>query len=181
VVSHDVKRSRRVNPQLLTFAILSAVLGFVLRQVIPNPDQFPLHVIAITTIVLWIVFSSVLHALLRIFGGTASFIETLSVTLQVLAVVYVICNLIAFAARVFDRASIVDVSSETIEALAYFPVQFILLAVYMPLAVGPLHTLRGWRLFVPVVMIWVSLFVLVGILFVFVADMPMAMAPPPPP
>jgi Yip1 domain len=72
----------QINPQLLTFAILSIVLGLVLRQVLPT-SHVPVHVAALIALIVWFVLSAFLHLLLRLVGGTGTFVSTVSVAFHV--------------------------------------------------------------------------------------------------
>ena len=95
-------------------------------------------------------------------------------TLLALAAVYVVCNLIGLIARVIGRTPLGDAHDlELVEAVAYFPLQFLLLSIYMPLAVRPLHRVSRWRLLLAVLM-WGALFVIAGIILFFVVGQPMA-------
>ena len=164
----------KLNPQLFTFAILSAVLGLVLRQVLPSPDQLPVHVMALTVLILWFTASALLHGLLRLFGGQGGFLETITVAMHVLAAIYVVCNLVGLIARVIGRTPMGDINDiEVVEAIAYFPLQFLLLSIYIPFAVRPLHRVTRWRLFLAVVL-WCGAFAIAGIILFFVVGQPMA-------
>jgi hypothetical protein len=169
--------SDRINPRLVTFAILSAVLGFTLRQVLPT-SLLPIHVVVMVVVILWFVLSALLHLLLRLLGGTGAFVATVSAALHIFSVVYVVCNVVALLARIAALTPLADVWDTTlVEVLAYFPLQFLLLGTYMPRTLRYVHQISGWRLFLFVSVVWSAIVAVVGVVIFLTVGMPMA--PPP--
>jgi len=106
----------------------------------------------------WLALSACTHAVARTIGGKASFEESVTITVQVFAAVYVVANFVALIwfmirgswtfAGIGRISPSIDFSPpvrsfyET--ARAYFLVQGILLGIYCPIALHNTHRI-GWR------------------------------------
>jgi hypothetical protein len=141
----------RLNPKLLSFLLISIFVGSALNANIrgrsPAPD---FAVTLIIIIVCWLLFSSLVHVFCKAFGGRGSLLETISINLQVLAVIYVLSSSAAF---LWGVASTGLKSGETVTYLqglvggilvrepiyAYFVVQSLLVLIYLPLANSRVH------------------------------------------
>jgi hypothetical protein len=171
-------RSSRVSPELFTFAVLSIIVGLLLRSISPLAQQAGLLPEAIMVLVFWSIFAAVLHGALRSVGGRAIFVDTATITLQVFGVIYVICNAAALIARTLAQIPSFArfLSGKTAEIVIYYPLQLTLLCVYLPIALRGPHGLTRSRLFVAVTL-WALGFATLSAVFLYFADRPMA--PPP--
>ena len=172
---------RNINPELFSFAILSIIIGFGLQSVVPRGERLPIQVGVILILVVWLAFAALLHAGAIVLRGKGSFVETATVTLQILGVTYVVCNLVALLARLWTPLpqSSVRFGYSDFELLTYTILQAILLSFYAPLALRAVHRLEGCGLFIPVVVLWISLYLFLSRSFHTKTNVPLL--PPKPP
>ena len=134
----------RLNPQIFTFGLLSIAIGLTLSKVLPTKTQVD-PLVAVTLIfILWTIFACYGYVIAKLFRGGGTFNETVTVTLQVLGVVYVLCNIIALLGRVIVSAGLVYLDIEAVDFL-YFVAQATLFSIYMPLAMKGLHRVSRWK------------------------------------
>lgn len=164
--SAEPQYQRQLSPRAISFLLISIFVGSVLNANIvrrlPAPD---LMLTAVVVLVLWIVLSSFVHLLCKFLGGRGSFTQTLSASLQVFAVCYVLSSCVAFLWGVLSIKIIVSgawpsgvvwrLVQEPI--LTYFLSQLLLIAVYLTLAMrrvhgfGPRRSLSGtWSFLEPI-------------------------------
>lgn len=148
----------RLNPKLLTFLLISIFIGSVFNINIQGRGPAPEFVI--TTVIVtahWLLFGCLIHVVCKAFGGRASFIQALSLNLQVLAVIYVLSSFGTFLWGVvitglFSGKNLAYLQGFVGEILikepvyAYFVIQFILVLVYLPLANKRVHRFHFSRL-----------------------------------
>lgn len=148
----------RLNPKLLSFVLISIFVGSVLNTNIPRRNPAPEFVITLVMVIAcWLLFSSLVHIICKAFAGRGSLVQTLSVSLQVLAVIYVLSSFIAFLwgiviTELLSREITTHWPGLIGETLTqkpiyfYFVVQFILVLIYLPLANKRVHKFSFSRL-----------------------------------
>ena len=156
-----------LNSKLITYAVLSIVLGLSINALIPDRKPAPeLFSSVVVVLVSWFFSGSILHALCRVFRGKGQYVDSMSVVLQVFGAVYVATSFLGLAAAILSRNTIVAGAIEKIPvageamighpAFLFFPIGAALLMIYLPLSLRSVHRL-GW---VPTVLVgllpWVS-------------------------
>jgi hypothetical protein len=141
-----------LNPRLFGFTIISITIGATLNSVIPSrPDPPDMITTVVITLAIWFAYSLSVFVLCKLVGGKGSFWHTMSVSLQLLAVVYVVSNFVAFIWGAIAQISFVadllrnnQYSALIVDypVLLYYPVQFTLMTVYLPIALKPAHHLN---------------------------------------
>lgn len=143
-----------LSPQLFGFMIISVLIGATLNSVVPGRPPSPdFLTTSVVTISVWIGYSISVFLLCKILGGKGSFLETMSVSLQLLAVVYVVSNFVTFIWGSIVRPSVVRGLLQSgilrpivdYPILIYYPVQFFLMLIYLPLALKHVHRLNRVR------------------------------------
>ena len=138
----------RLNPRLLSFVALSVFIGFQLFSFynIHGDDV----AIAVVILSYWTAFGIAVYVLCRVMRGKGGFAETLTITLELLAVLYVVGAI----------ASII--ATTTASYLGWWPRPLLgtelpffftcymfvhdgLFAVYLPLCLGGIHRFGLWR------------------------------------
>jgi hypothetical protein len=137
-----------LNPRLFGFMMISILIGATLNSVVPGRPPSPdLLTTSVITIAVWIGYSISVFLVCKILGGKGSFLETISVSLQLLAVIYVVSNFVAFiwgsiAQTRIVRGFLLRGSFGLIvdyPIFVYYPVQFVLMLVYLPAALKHVH------------------------------------------
>jgi len=139
-----------LNPKLISFVIISIFLGSTINALIPSRKIPPDFIVsAIVVIAIWFIVSCITHGVCKLMRGKGSLVETLSVSLQVIAVLYVISNLATLilgvmVVRMQQLVLVVNLvpGVEFIligPIVAYFLIQLSLLAVYLPIALKYVH------------------------------------------
>jgi hypothetical protein len=185
-VSNLKSERLRLNPKLFSFVIISIFFGSIIQSVIPGRQSPPdLIVTVVVVIAIWFVFSCFIHVMCRVIGGVAPLDETLSVSLQVFSVLYVVSSLIALVWGVLisslqkvgttftwywspPSGSGTHVTSIPLHhpISVYFLIQFVFLSIYLPIGLRPIHYFRSpQRIFLIIVgIIFISVFyLLVGV------------------
>ena len=161
-----------LNPQLLAFALLSIVLGLAINALIPDRKPGPgLLASVIIILTYWSVYGSVLHGICLLLRGKGRYLETLSVTLQVLSTMYVVTSFLSlFAATLLtlpqlDRwvraVPVIGKLSLEEPILVFFVIGTALLMIYVPLAMRSVHKF-GWirtvvLMLIPPLTVWVPI------------------------
>jgi len=175
------QRELWLNPKLLVFAAISIVLGTTLTDLVPGRSDSPdlLPTVAFVTI-WWFIGGSVTHAVCRVLRGAGSYLETVSVYMQVLATLYVVISFLTLIASTAAQVEIVQRGVRLVPILGallldepiyfFFVFQTILGLAYVPLAMKAVHRF-GWirtvtLALLPVLTIWVSVWIFdtIGIL-----------------
>lgn len=144
----------QINPKLFGFVLISIFIGSTLNALIPGKPAGP--DIKTTFVVLfasWLAFSVALHLLCLLFQGKGTFLQELSICLQLLATLYVVSS---FSALVWGIVASLPQITATLPPLGsvaellvkepaymYFFIHFILLAIYLPIAIKHVHKF-GW-------------------------------------
>ena len=154
VGQYHTEREFWLHPKLLAFTILSIVLGLTINAMIPERKAGPgLFESVVLIVIYWFAYASVVHFACILIGGSGRYLETLSVTIQVLASLYVVTSFISFfAATVLSLPqlspwirSIPGVGHRLVEepVFVFFLIAPIMTAVYLPLAMRSVHKF-GW-------------------------------------
>ena len=143
-----------LHPRLFAFATVSVIFGNMLNNLIPNRRTGPdLFVTVVITLIYWFVYSSGLHLFCRVLRGRGQYVDTLAVSIQVLATLFVVASVLTLGlslltqlpvmARLIIRIPLIgDILYEE-PAFFFFGIQALLLAVYLPLALKHVHGF-GW-------------------------------------
>jgi hypothetical protein len=146
-----------LHPKLITFALLSIVLGTTINAQIPhriivgNVSLVPSVVIII---IYWFCIASLEHLLCRLLQGKGRYLETVSVIIQVFATLYVAASFLALiAATVLTLRVVAQQVEKTVPLIGqllvedpvniFFLISTVLLIVYIPLALRSVHRF-GW-------------------------------------
>lgn len=136
----------RLSSELLGFLLISIFVGSVLNANVPGRSPAPeFTTTMVIVIAYWILLSSLIYVICRLFIGRESFTRTVSVNLQVLAVIHVLSSLAAFiwgnivtglgSGEILVRLQRLTGEAATGKPIyAYFAAQFILVLIYLPLA-----------------------------------------------
>ena len=171
--SSTQQRREILSPRLLSFVFVSLFIGFTISNLIPGRPTSPdLGTTAIIVFSFWLFHSVVTHWFCRLAGSTGTLIQSLSISLQLFAVLYVVSNFLTLIIGTVASVPFIgkSLSSPGPEPFVnnpiffYFPIQFILMLIYLPLAVKNVHGLN-FRLFV---LVWVQvIFILCTGLLIF--------------
>ena len=136
----------RLNSKLVGFLFLSIFIGSVLNANVLG--RAPAPALMMTTVIVvacWMLLGSFIYVVRRLFMGREPFVRTLSVNLQVLAVIHVMSSLAAFLWGTIITAlgtgevtaglrSLVGETATRKPVYAYFAAQLVLALIYLPLA-----------------------------------------------
>ncbi len=148
-------RGTRLDPRLFSFVLLNIFVGSTINTLIPGgrgmqPDFLNTAVIVLAT---WFFYSVIIQAVTRLVESRAPFWKTLSVSLQVFSVLYVVCS---FAGLLWGAlATTPQIRTELLRlrwaplsnlvnspVLMYFVIQLVFLAIYLPLGMKHVHHLN---------------------------------------
>lgn len=145
----------RLNPKLFGFIIISIFFGTTINALIPNRKNGPDFITsAIVIIISWFIYSTILHLICKALRGKGHYEETLSVSLQLLSVLYVVSNFLTLMFAVVvgvpqiqhwmagDSLIMRDLAANPV--YLYFIVEFILSIIYLPLALHRVHRFN-WK------------------------------------
>lgn len=152
-------KGTRLNPNLFGFLVISIFIGTVLSYMaLGNLESSNLVGVTVAMISVWIIYSSFIHGVCMILGGRGTYLETLSVNLQLLAVTYVISSFITLVwvtiAKILPPESHVLIESQSkylasfvfIPTTFYFVIHSLLISIYIPLALKYVHGFKSLRL-----------------------------------
>ena len=129
----------KLSPKLFVFLLISVFVG---RTAIAAVEGKTLEEGMVSSLIivlsLWFVYSSLLHLFCRLLRGKGRYLDTLSVGLQVLASIYVLCSVATLLLSV-----VVGTSSSGLSL--YFGIQLVLMSIYLPLSIGSVHRFKVWR------------------------------------
>ena len=81
----DAHSTSRINPKLLVFVLISIFLGLTVASFVPGRKEAPDIVKAILLVVcFWFAISSLLYLICKLLRGRGSFVETVSISLQII-------------------------------------------------------------------------------------------------
>jgi len=144
----------KINPKLFGFMLISIFIGTILNSVVfgqVSSDIFIRNTIVIITV--WFLYSLVIFWLCKILRGQGSFADSISISLQLLAVAYVVSNVILFLWEMFILPIIYPtVSNEFLKMFIYDPVifyyavQFLFIVIYLPVTLKGIHNFNKLQL-----------------------------------
>ncbi len=154
IASARSERELWLSPSLLAYAAFSTVLGIALNSLLPDRPPAPeIFAQAVIVICSWLLYGSLVHLLCWALRGRGSFLETLSVSLQIFATVYVVASFLALiAAAIVSVPLMEDLLSRLpflgdllVDEPAYFFFLFgaVIQSVYIPWAMRRVHRF-GW-------------------------------------
>jgi uncharacterized protein YhhL (DUF1145 family) len=140
----------QLNPQLVGFAVLSMFLGLTMNSLITKqPSGQKLFVIEIVGLLFWVLYAALVHLFCRLARGRGSFSETVSVTIQIFATLYVVCSVVATTLAMILMLHPINLFVSRLgvlgEMVAYNPVVLffvihtILLVIYLPRGLKLVH------------------------------------------
>lgn len=146
----QLSRRPQLNGKLFVFMIINALLGLTVNALIPLRKTGPDIISSVVVVILyWFAYSTTTHWICKMLRGSGTYEQTLSVSLQVLSVLYLISSFLAFAIGTIVRFPVVGeafanmgVIAEVIvdyPASTFFLFQFLGLAVYLPLSLRRVH------------------------------------------
>ncbi|MFC1621260.1 hypothetical protein ACFL2G_03040 [Candidatus Omnitrophota bacterium] len=165
----------QIEKRIISFVLISIAIGVILNSFVPSrkySGEFFSNMVIV--FICWLFFVFYTHFLCRLFRGTASFLHTLSVSLQVFSALYVVSSFLNLAGGALVTMPFIASKLLTFGRLGdsivnnpiyiYFIAQFILLNVYLPIAIKNIH---GFGRIRPILIgvILSSLWVLLGIAF----------------
>jgi hypothetical protein len=138
----------RLDPRLLSFVVVSIFLGYQFFSVsVVRVSGEKLITVAVIVIFYWLLFGCLVHVLCKLLGGTGNLLDTLSVSLQILATLYVVgglASLIAYALmQFFSWHAFGQLTGGRESFFAYLLVHDMLFGIYLPLALARIHSF-GW-------------------------------------
>jgi uncharacterized protein YhhL (DUF1145 family) len=140
----------QLNPQLVGFAVLSMFLGLTLNSVINKRlEGEHLFVIEVVGLLFWGLYAALVHLLCKLARGHGSFLDTVSVTIQIFATLYIVCSLLATTLAmiillkpvksfVAGLGSIGELVAEN-PVVLFFLFNTVLLMIYLPIGLKPVH------------------------------------------
>jgi hypothetical protein len=170
----STKQDLWLNPKLLAFAAISIILGITINALIPGRKAGPNLFTTVTVILAyWIAGGSLLYIICRSLKGSGRYLDTLSVCIQVYGTIYVVGSFLSLLGAVILRSEAISgiarklfVLREFVKEpiLIFFFVCDLLLSIYLPMAMKPVHEFdrsRTAALFVVLVILLMILFWLV--------------------
>jgi len=140
----------RLNPRLAGFAVLSMFLGLTMNSLITKrPEGKELYAIEVIGLLFWAVYASLVHLFCKLVRGRGSFLESVSVTIQIFATLYVVCSSISAAMAmvilmkpvksfVSGLGGLGEMVAENPVTL-FFLVHTVLLMIYLPRGLKHVH------------------------------------------
>lgn len=140
----------QLNPQLVGFAVLSMFLGLTLNSLITKrPATAEMLTVEVVGLLFWALYASLVHLLCKLARGRGSFLETVSVTIQIFATLYVVCSAITTAVAMIvlvkpiqsfiaSLGSIGEMVAEN-PVVLFFVIHTILFMIYLPLGLKTIH------------------------------------------
>lgn len=152
--------------------MLSVVLGIAMNSLLPNRLPGP-DLLAALAIVLgyWFVYGSFLHLVCWALRGSGHYLETLSVSIQVLATLYVVTSFFSLLAvavisipnvgALIGRLPFIGEPVVDEPPLIFFLLGTLALSIYMPLSLRAVHKF-GWLrtaviFLIPYLLVWLSI------------------------
>lgn len=166
-----------LSPRLLSFAVFSVILGTTINSLLPNRVPGPQLFVTVSLVLIsWFSHASCLHLICRALRGSGHYIETLSVSLQLFATIYVVSSFLSLVAATVISTPTFYVVTERIPfiggllvgepALLFFLIGALLHSIYIPLSLQPVHKF-GW-LRVSIIFLISSLLILILLWYISV-------------
>jgi hypothetical protein len=140
----------QLNPQLVGFAVTSMFLGLTMNSLITTRrGGITFFVIEVVGLLFWVLYAAMVHLFCKIVRGHGSFMETVSVTIEIFATLYVVCSTLAttLALMVLYEpikllVSDIGIFGELVAenpVVLFFVIHTILLMIYLPRGLKPMH------------------------------------------
>jgi hypothetical protein len=140
----DAEQRQWLDPKLLVFAVVSIVLGLSLNALLPKRVVGPQLLPSVLVVFLfWALCGSALYLLCRLLGGTGTYLQTLTITLQVSATLYVTASFLSLLAVPLVLLRTDNVLGVQLPVALFFLISTVLTAIYIPLGMKRLHRF-GW-------------------------------------
>jgi hypothetical protein len=153
VQGSNVKSNVWLDPKLISYALLSISIGVVMNNLLPDRIPGPgLVKELVIMLILWVAYGSLLFVVCSyLLKGKASYLETLSVSIQVLATIYVATSFISLIGAILlsdhttaaIRIPFIGWSSISKSVLFFFILWAFLSAIYVSLSMKAIHRF-GW-------------------------------------
>jgi len=172
----------QLDSKLLVFAVISVFVGTTVNALIPGVKTSPDITTLISIIVIigyWFLSGTILHWFCKLLRGRCSYLYTLSISIQVFSVLYVLSSFITVLVSTFlsieeiytwgqklAKGGEVGKFIEFIIAYptySYFIIEGVLLAIYVPIAIRHVHRFSWFRLLL--VMVFTTFHIPVSIIF----------------
>ena len=182
ITTKKAESESQLEPKLLVFAVISVFVGTTVSALIPSVKTSPDITALITIIVIigyWFLSGTILHWFCRVLRGRGSYLNTLSISIQVFLVLYVLSSFITFLVSTFlsiekiytwgqklGEGNDVGKFIEFIIAYpvsSYFIIQGVLVVIYVPIAIRHVHRFGWFRLLL--VMVFTTFHIPVSIIF----------------
>jgi hypothetical protein len=140
-----------LSAEVFSFVLLNTVLGATVSRLIPGrPELKETITVCVVLLLLWLCFGILLHGICLLLRGGGSFVETISASLRVFSLAYLISTFLAFLWLLVVRAYpfIPELLSSVVWPTLWFwssgyqvvfLLQFVVLVVYLPPAVQRVH------------------------------------------
>jgi hypothetical protein len=156
-----------LNPRLIVFAVISIILGVTVNALIPERETSPALFTTITVILFyWFVRGSLLYVVCWLLQGTGRYLDTLSVSIQVFGTIYVVASFLSLLGTsvlspdtISELTRGLPVTKGFGPILLFFFVGNLLLIIYMPLAMKPVHKF-DWARTAALFVVWATLLIL---------------------
>lgn len=147
------KAAIQMKPTFWSFVILSIFLGSTVDAAIPDFKLPDFAVTLVITVLCWTAFCAIIQGLCRLLHSHSTFEHTFVVSLQVLAVIYVISHFTAFLVSRFP--TLAGGNRSIYGVITYLVIQSVLLVTYLPSALRAVHRLSAWSwvVFPPVILV----------------------------
>ena len=182
--SREIQLGAELDPRLYSFVLINIFLGVKINSLIPvsSISQFSSPDLMTTMAVIgvfWLIASSLIHLVCKILRGRGSYIDTLSICLQLISVLYVTSCFLTLVITSVSRFPYViypllknqpnSISFVTEEPIfTFFIVRFALFVIYFPLALREVHRFGGIRAsLVSIIVAPIITFFVVAFFFVF--------------
>jgi hypothetical protein len=142
----------KFNPELIKFSALCIFIGTLLIVLLPNKEVlaggeskvYDIILPIFYCLIMWMIWSTILHLVTKIFFRKALFYYTCSASIQVFAISFLVCNVIVLLLSPlsdFISNDYFDLETLGIYAL-YFPLQLIFTSVFLPLVIFELYKIK---------------------------------------
>ena len=104
ITTKKAESESQLEPKLLVFAVISVFVGTTVSALIPSVKTSPDITALITIIVIigyWFLSGTILHWFCRVLRGRGSYLNTLSISIQVFSVLYVLSSFITVLVSTF--------------------------------------------------------------------------------
>jgi hypothetical protein len=145
----DGKSAADSKTRFYSVLVISAFIGATIGAVIPGrPPMHDRATVAVVVVLVWYFIGLLMHVIVRMLGGKGARGITVKVMMQLLALVYVISNVVclvltAVMGAIPTLATGVESIGLTEPGTIIVLTQFVCLLVYLPLSIRRAHGFRG--------------------------------------